>query len=667
MTDMPGSFGANDPDIDMNDGSTYAPPAQLEINMNDGSTYAPPAQLETDMPDTTKIWAANEVGEDTSQRPVNPAKRVAVGNPARDTVLDLRQTVVMQEEKAKAERRQRKEAEAKLLEAQQQIEKLRQDQQNTGALWDQQQALWQGQWDMFQEQLNQTFQQQLEQQRSENFQQVREQLEAQMAEREAQLFKQLTDAEEHHRDLRVYQAEYETKMAAFHARFSYQKGAQHPQNDGIENLFPEAPPPRIPQFIPEATRAARQVEAVIRQGSDRFPIISMTAPTQPEPSPAPGTSETLEQNNSRASLVDFDDPVVQQRLKVLIRPLINEIGVKKPPRKAKKTKIGFKNSLTAARKEQQEQMTPDIDRRWKTITREMWRRTTSLNRAIDFFDYEGISEATSKRCEKGETAPEASTSKLYFGPGYTTSLWNKTILEKCIQEMLNKRDEDPNRYEVPDVSHGYLLALFHNYLSESRITWSRHQPRMGETFTEARRRAGEYDMERRGRNVGNSRKTNKYDARHKTADKMVKVCLAKKDLKGAEGWKWLRDDFLPELDVGGMSSEEDEPAELECAGQRMMTTGHSIKVCPWRVKKATGYVEKLDKAREKVLTKSRNLRMRVRSTKESMTEAPIGLPRTLYDADWLSNQKKFIPNIEEELMISEKELPLMEIEMVESN
>ncbi|KAJ6552409.1 hypothetical protein DFH09DRAFT_856219, partial [Mycena vulgaris] len=131
---------------------------------------------------------------------------------------------------------------------------------------------------------------------------------------------------------------------------------------------------------------------------------------------------------------------------------------------------------------------------------------TGLNRAKDFFDYVGVSEATAQRCEEGETEPGASSYQLFFGSGWANCVWNKTILDKSIQEVLRKRAEDPGHYDVPNVSHNYLLALFFNCLKDAQSEWSRHQPRVGESLVEARERAEAYDVDRRERNIGNSRK-----------------------------------------------------------------------------------------------------------------------------------------------------------------
>lgn len=290
-----------------------------------------------------------------------------------------------------------------------------------------------------------------------------------------------------------------------------------------------------------------------------------------------------------------------------------------------------------------------------------------------------MSEDTANRCDAGETAPDANSYQLFFGIGWATSLWNKAVLDKSIQDVLRKRAEDPGHYDIPDVTEGYLKALFVNCLRDARNEWARHQPRLGETLEEARERATTYELERRERNVGQSRKRNvsggsestrsasgltrwqKFNVRCQTTETMMKISLAKQDEGAAATWKWLKDDLLDELDVAGMSSEEDEPVEVNCGDQRMVTTAHKIKICPWRLSKVTEYVELIDDATQKRMTKPVQKRFRIRGQTRSMTDPPLKLARALYDTAWLAEQKAFIPDIEEQLEISEKELKLMEI------
>ncbi|KAJ7459388.1 hypothetical protein FB451DRAFT_1176899 [Mycena latifolia] len=629
------------------------------------------------------VWAAQERPQQS-----NPAKRVAVSSASRNDILDARDVANGAQRKAIAIAREKREAESKLLQAEQHIADLQNEHQRLlqrDQEWQTQQAQWAGVFEEHREKLYLQFKQEIEAQRNQNFGQFSMQLEAETAAREAAHKQQLaefvaTREAEHHRqlaelqektrleqektqlELEKKQADYDTKLAAFHSRFTSQK-RQPPQNNGMEDVrsgFPNAPPARTPQFVPALTRQQRAVESIIRQGTGSLPNLSMTAPTPTEPSAEPETPATPEQGASRAlGLVDLGDPRVLEQLKGLLG--LGEASAKKSPSKkrSRKAKTGATAALVEARRGQQQALGAQDDLRWKTVVRENWRLNTGLNRAKDFYDYEGVSTATMQRCEDGEIQPDANSYQLFFGTGWATCMWNKCILEKARKELLQKRDEDPGHYDIPDVSDGYILALFVNCLKDARSEWNRFQPRPGESHEAARERAETYREARRDTKVGFARKVAKFGARQKTTERMVSICLAKGDRAGADAWKWLGDELLDQLDAGGMSSEDDEVVDVQCGDSLMATTAHSIKICPWRLPKITGYLDMIDKTPMK--TKPGIKRLRIRSNKQSTTDAPLGLPRALYDPAWLSEQKKYIPDIEEHLEISEKEWKLMEI------
>ncbi|KAJ7663570.1 hypothetical protein B0H17DRAFT_1211582 [Mycena rosella] len=666
MTDMPGGLdgsnvwvtdvnmhgGGTDPWNNPSTGPSAGPSAGPEINMDgDGGGHSM---------DTVSIWAAEE-------RPERPketqAKRVAVANPARQEAEDAREWADLATQKARAAVREKREAESRLQQAQQYIaglenERKQREQQLQIERQERDQQLrnhWVGEWNKFSGELEQRFQQQLEDQQADNVRQLKQQMDNELAKHEAEHQKQMADMEAKNRqdqetaraEQEKKQAEQETKMAAFHARFSTQRRSAHdPQNGMNGGHFPDTPPVRTPEFVPPVTREERRVEAVIRQGPvSRFPEISITAPTQPEPSAA--TPVTPEQNTPRVpQLLDLSDPLAVQQLQVLL----GQASPKKSPRKKRKVKVGKTAALTQARRGQQQQLDPQDDNRWKMIVREHWRLMMGLNRAKDFFDYEPVSEATAQRCEDGDTQPEAGLYQVYFGEGWANSLWNATIFEKCVEEVLKKRAEDPGKYDVPDVTKEYILALFAGLLADARGEWSRWQPRAGETSEAARARA-----------EANTR-------RCKTAERMIKISLAKGDESSVNAWKWLRDELLEALDIGGMSSEEDEPIEVQCGDTRQVTMAHSIKICPWRLQKITDQLEMIDKASENTLVTKGFKRFRTRTGQKRLTtDPPLRLPRGLYEPAWLSQQKALIPEIEEWLEISDKELTLMEISLANSN
>lgn len=304
---------------------------------------------------------------------------------------------------------------------------------------------------------------------------------------------------------------------------------------------------------------------------------------------------------------------------------------------------------------------------------------TGCNTFKDFKGYRPITEAVSKRCDDGDEKPVAF--RFYFGPGWAEALWNEMLFDKVLEEIELKRSEDPQRYGLPDVTEGYQKALYHNYLKEARSEWSRHQARPGESIQDANKRAELYTLERQNRIIMHSRKQHvsghpesirsvliiwqKYDGRMVAIERMIRVCLALVQKDAVAAWKWLRDEILTELGVEGMSSEEDEPAEVICGAERVIVTKHKMMVCAWRADEVEGYMKVIDKAADKTTQKLVQKRIRQRTGEISTAEAPIKLARYLYDASWLEEQKEGIPEIEEQLMIQEKSVVMMNISVYE--
>ncbi|KAJ7763740.1 hypothetical protein B0H16DRAFT_1455000 [Mycena metata] len=209
----------------------------------------------------------------------------------------------------------------------------------------------------------------------------------------------------------------------------------------------------------------------------------------------------------------------------------------------------------------------------------------------------------------------------------------------CVEEVLRKRNTDPNSYAVPDVSSGYIMALLYGSLKDARNEWNRHQPRGGET---------------------------KFTRRQNIVSKMIRISAAKLDAEGVNVWTWLQDVLLGALDAGGMSSEEDEIADITHRdGTIESTTVHAITVCPWRAQKVTQHLLLIDKMAPVTMLAPPHGRTRVRTQTESERFPPLGLPRAMYNTAWLAAQKAFMPTIKLELEISEKDFTMMEIEEVE--
>ncbi|KAJ6553679.1 hypothetical protein B0H10DRAFT_1968152 [Mycena sp. CBHHK59/15] len=605
--------------------------------------------------DATAVWAGQE-----GPRP-NEHKRVVISNPARDRLANERERAHYARETAKAALREKKEAEAKLAEMEKELTRVKalvtSVVETRDLVLEDRDRAWTAHFEKFTEKFtkekNDQYNAFIEQQQF-NAQRVKE-VDAQIAAKDEEQKQKLAEAEAKHRReqekiqvdyhfmtrnkyLPMYQTDYETKLAAFHTRQSNQRGgARGMQNDDMEDIrFPHAPPTRPPQFVPAATREERAVEAVIRNGYGRFSVISMSAPTPPDPSAVPQTTATAGQTTSQAP------------------PLINLSDVRGGA--AESCGIG-----EDARKAQQAKMDPRADLLWKVGPLVQQNTEIHARRWIKPMD-----TAVAGRCKEGEEEPNEF--RFFFGAGWAHCLWNQALFERLVEEIQERREEDPQRYGLPDVDNSYLLALFHNYLKEARGEWRSYQARPGKH--PSKRVSVQRATGRNARRDSSTTHANsmgngliiwqKFDSRMVTTDRMIKVCAAMSQYDGAAAWQWLKEEILRELDVAGMSSEEDEPAEVVCGDQRIVVTTHKIRKCAWHPTKIGRYMEIIDDATERAKTKTAQKRIRQRTGENSKTAAPLRLTRYLYDETWLSQQKKYIPDIEEQLMIKEKEVEMRE-------
>lgn len=152
--------------------------------------------------------------------------------------------------------------------------------------------------------------------------------------------------------------------------------------------------------------------------------------------------------------------------------------------------------------------------------------------------------------------------------------------------------------------------------------------------------------------------------RKKVAEKMIKICLGKRDTEGVAVWRWFLK-LLTELGNAGMSSEESEVGDMPTqSGALASVVVFAIRRCPWRLARVNKYMEQIDEAVLAVLTGGHGKHARVRTEQESEKFPPSGLPRAVYDPAWLTVQKTFLPDIEEILNFSEGSFTMMEVEVV---
>jgi len=117
--------------------------------------------------------------------------------------------------------------------------------------------------------------------------------------------------------------------------------------------------------------------------------------------------------------------------------------------------------------------------------------------------------------------------------------------------------------------------------------------------------------------------------------------------------------MLEKLSIGGMSSEE---CDTETVGDRTITA-YRVKLCIWRANEISGYLKIIDKAGEYPgmhSTRGAKTALRVQSMSHGKSDAQPGLPRKMYNLEWLGEQERIRPYyVQDELRVSEEAFDLL--------
>ncbi|KAK7046270.1 hypothetical protein R3P38DRAFT_2506982, partial [Favolaschia claudopus] len=147
----------------------------------------------------------------------------------------------------------------------------------------------------------------------------------------------------------------------------------------------------------------------------------------------------------------------------------------------------------------------------------------------------------------------------------------------------------------------------------------------------------------------------KYDGRDETLVIIIDLATSQ-NLPDLAAWKRLRE-MLKYLGTAGMSSEE----ELQIAHGRGKKTVFRVKVCLWRAIDVSQYLWMIDERRKSVVTGKSGAPPveRLRDGTPSTANPPTGLPRCLYNENWIEMESKKSPIFMEELNISKEAFELL--------
>ncbi|KAF8147653.1 hypothetical protein K438DRAFT_1779972 [Mycena galopus ATCC 62051] len=390
--------------------------------------------------------------------------------------------------------------------------------------------------------------------------------------------------------------------------------------------FPNAAPAFQPRYIPETTRQKRQMEAgTTATAPGPGEEHSSEDEQEGEVTSRKGKGKGKAKKGSRLQEILGSD---KRTLKGLLKELLTEMDVGKVKKSRSRRKVCRATRIDQEKKYQQSKMTVQDDLNCKArpfplfdmlqaLAREIFRISTGLNRAADFIHYEPATDEQVAQCgEANGERPVPGVSPFYFRKGFQTCMWNDMLLRGLVGDLRKQRAEDPNRLGIPDVSTDYLIALFLNHLREGRLVWARLKPRLGESVEMAEVR---------------------------------QTVEAEQKPQGAEG---------DEME------QEDGDGEKNDASLRSNVIGgcQTQQVCAWRPEKVTAALELVDRAAEQIsLKSSTTARPRIRGGEISSTLPPQGLPKALYDEQWMEDGLDMDSDFMDDLDVSEEAFELMEL------
>ncbi|SJL14550.1 uncharacterized protein ARMOST_18013 [Armillaria ostoyae] len=295
-----------------------------------------------------------------------------------------------------------------------------------------------------------------------------------------------------------------------------------------------------------------------------------------------------------------------------------------------------------ARMEQQERMGKSNKNRLQTFIRRWWCKLYKVDSIEEFIVYEAQEQQTVLAFkDKQGPGPTKDDLILDFSHGFASSKWNRAVFMIMIPMIQEELKKEPALSAVDD---GYIEETLLGLLRRSRAKWAEALPRYKagttqlETEEEVVQRVAETGDHVHKAAASRSSKFRKHERRVMTATKMINIKTKNGDVDLRTWQLFLK--MLQMLGTNGMSSEEE---VVEVIGG-ITETAYTVKVCIWRNGNVVEYLEDIDRASSQFTGKGSHPAHRDRETVPRMNEvvnAPRGLPRALYDPEWLAELDEY--------------------------
>ncbi|KAF8146426.1 hypothetical protein K438DRAFT_1990787 [Mycena galopus ATCC 62051] len=255
-----------------------------------------------------------------------------------------------------------------------------------------------------------------------------------------------------------------------------------------------------------------------------------------------------------------------------------------------------------------------------------------VEQAADFQIYNPAEAAKVAACEDGLANPADDLFQWDFGPGYTQSRWNDLMIAKVVDAALEAEGEDR------DIAEGGVGRD----LLESLPRFDETLGRM-ETKREAKTCGTQAFEQHQLASRSTSSKHRKFEDRFQTITATIEIKKDEGIAGDIETWGRLLE-MIEHLGEQGMSSEEED--EVEVNDTKIVI--YRVKLCIWREPRVVEYLRFVD-AQTALFKKHQRgpiAAPRSRSGAPGSSKAPCGLPKSLYNGEWL---KKATPTYLKEL------------------
>ncbi|KAJ6471838.1 hypothetical protein C8R47DRAFT_1222096 [Mycena vitilis] len=410
---------------------------------------------------------------------------------------------------------------------------------------------------------------------------------------------------------------------------------------------PHTPPPR------RGTRAS--LDPVRNSGTRtiEIPLDPIPIPATPrrESNPKPKAAQQLSATPAFANLLGTDVETlagVMDQLKLLLQGDGVTLKIKKTT-----PKKGKSQAATSQKPE---------NRDLKNYINKLLRDTTyakfGVTQAADFQIYNPAEPDDVTACEDEIADPADDLFRWDFSPGYIQSRWNELMIAKIVDAALAEDGEDGPIAES-GIERDSLEAMMVDKLSRYRAGWKDFQPRFNdglgrmETKREARERGTHKFEQHQLGSRSNSSKKRKLEVRVETIKATIEIKTSEGKARDVAAWERLLG-VAEHLTEQGMSSEEED--EIEVEGSKVLV--YRVKLCVWREPRVADYLRLVD-AQTAVFRKHQagpEPAPRLKSHVRGSSNAPCGLPKSLYNAEWL---KKVPPAYLKELNVSKEAFELL--------